>query len=87
MTEISPERRAGIESLVTDWRNENDVPGDSVVIVDGDGERYAEGFGARDIESNAPATPDTLYGMGSITKSLTGLAVLQLCSRSVSTSR
>jgi CubicO group peptidase (beta-lactamase class C family) len=67
-----------IESLVTDWMDDNDVPGVSVVVVDPDGERYADGFGARDVESNDPATPDTLYGMGSITKSFTSLAVVQL---------
>lgn len=78
MPTLSPQRTREIESLVTDWTNENDVPGASVVIVDEDDEWYAEGFGARDIESNSSATPDTLYGMGSVTKSLTALAVIQL---------
>lgn len=78
MPDAGVNRREEIESFVTDWLNENDVPGASVVIVDEAGERYAEGFGARDLESNAPATPDTLFGMGSITKSVTALAVLQL---------
>lgn len=78
MPTIETETIDDIEALVTDWLTENDVPGASIVIVDEDGERYADGFGARDIESNAPATPDTLYGMGSISKSLTALAVIQL---------
>lgn len=78
MTDISADLTDELESLVTDWLNENDVPGASVVIVDEDGEQYAEGFGARDIESNEPATPDTLYGMGSVTKSFTALALIQL---------
>lgn len=78
MTAISSQTIDDIESLVTDWLDENDVPGASVTVVDEDGERYAGGFGARDIESNAPATPDTLYGMGSISKSLTALAVIKL---------
>ncbi len=67
-----------IESLVTEWLHDADVPGVSIVIVDGAGERYAAGFGARDIETNRPATPDTLYGMASLTKPVTSLAVLQL---------
>ncbi len=67
-----------IESLVTGWLHDGDVPGVSVAVVDGDGECYAAGFGARDLETNAPATPDTLYGMGSTTKPVTSLAVMQL---------
>lgn len=78
MGEITANTVRDIESLVTDWLNDNNVPGVSVIIVDEEGEQYAEGFGARHVESNAAATPDTLYGMGSITKSFTALAVIQL---------
>lgn len=74
----SDERVRAVESLVDDWVHDADVPGASVVVVDEAGELYAEGFGARDLASNAAATPDTLYGMGSVTKSVTALAVLQL---------
>lgn len=78
MADISARQIRELESLVTEWMNKNEVPGASVVVVDEDGEQYAEGFGARDIETNAPATPDTLYGMGSISKSVTALAIIQL---------
>lgn len=78
MTELPPDTVREIESLVVEWLDDNDVPGVSVVVVEPDGERYADGFGARDIESNDPATPDTLYGMGSITKSVTSVALAQL---------
>ncbi|PSQ15825.1 serine hydrolase [Halobacteriales archaeon QS_8_69_26] len=76
MPDLPADRVRAIESLVTDWLQEEDVPGASVVVFDADGERYAEGFGARNLETNDPATPDTLYGMGSITKSVTGLVVV-----------
>lgn len=69
-----------LESFVLDWLREHDVPGASVVVVDGDDVVYADGFGARDLDSNAPATPRTLYGIGSCTKSFTAIAVLQLVS-------
>ncbi len=75
---LPAERVREVESLVTDWLHDADVPGTSVVVVDADGVRYAEGFGARDVETNAPATPDTLYPVGSVTKAVTSLAVLQL---------
>lgn len=77
-TDIQREQVHEIESLVTEWLHNAGVPGASVVIVDEAGERYAKGFGTRDIETNSPATPDTLYGMASIAKSVTSLAVLQL---------
>jgi CubicO group peptidase (beta-lactamase class C family) len=54
------------------------MPGFSIAVVD-DGETiYAEGFGLRDTQKNLPATPDTLYGIGSITKSFVAIAIMQL---------
>lgn len=68
---------ADVESFVSDWVCDARVPGASVAIVDDQEVVYAEGFGARDLASNAPATPDTLFGIASVTKSFTALAVLQ----------
>ncbi len=76
--ELPTDRVRKVESLLTDWLHDADVPGTSVVVVDAEGERYAAGFGAREMESNAPASPDTLYAMASITKPFTSLATLQL---------
>lgn len=78
MTDLESDTVRDVERLITDWMHEEDVPGASLVVVDADGELYAEGFGARDLASNAPATPDTLYGMASITKSVTATAIGQL---------
>ncbi|MBN2335084.1 serine hydrolase [Candidatus Bathyarchaeota archaeon] len=39
---------------------------------------YTQGYGSRDIEKNYPATPETLYGIGSCSKSFICLAVMQL---------
>ena len=81
MTETSTldgETRRRVERFVDDWLTENDVPGAGVAIVDGDEVAYLDGVGARDLEANEPATPDTLYGVASITKSVVGLCVLQL---------
>ena len=75
---VSPEQRREIETVVSEWVREDGVPGASVAVVDPDGLAYAEGFGARDRAANAPATPDTLYGIGSCTKSVTAVALLQL---------
>lgn len=67
-----------MESYLTDWMRDHDVPGASVAVVDGADLVYAEGFGARDVASNAPATPRTLYGIGSCSKSFTAVSLLQL---------
>lgn len=69
--------RREVESFVTEWLSEHRIPGASLAVVDGDEVVYADGFGARDLETNAPATAETRYGMASITKSFTATAVLQ----------
>lgn len=76
--QLTSERRQEIDRLISAWISEEDIPGASLVLVDGDEMIYAEGFGARDLRHNEPATPDTLYGFASISKSVTGLAILQL---------
>jgi CubicO group peptidase (beta-lactamase class C family) len=47
------------------------------VVVDGD-LAYAKGYGAADLQTGAAPDADTLYRIGSITKSFTGLAILAL---------
>lgn len=54
------------------------LPGLSAAAVDRDGVIWSRGFGFRDVEAGLPATPHTVYGIGSITKSFTAIAVLQL---------
>lgn len=76
---MESQRRAAVADLVRATVRRDRLPGASVAVVDGDGVAYAEGFGARDLAGNRPATPDTLYGVGSVTKSMTGIAVMQLC--------
>jgi CubicO group peptidase (beta-lactamase class C family) len=51
------------------------VPSVGVAIVRGDEIVLAEGFGLRDVERKLPATADTLYAIGSITKSFTATAI------------
>lgn len=84
MGEESPvprDRLERVETFVGDWVADEGVPGVSVAITRRDGETWTTGIGSRDLETNAPATGETLYGLGSITKSVTALAVLQLVDR------
>jgi len=59
----------------------NSVPGISVAVVQ-DGELvWSEGFGMADLENFVPATSSTLFRLGSISKSITATAILQLSER------
>jgi CubicO group peptidase (beta-lactamase class C family) len=70
-----------IERFLDDWMADEEIPGCSVAVFDADGILYATGLGARDLESGAPATPDTLYNVASVTKIVTTVAVLQQVDR------
>lgn len=52
---------------------EHDFPSFSVGVVHGDSLVYARAFGVADRSTGAPATPRTLYQIGSVTKMFTGL--------------
>ena len=64
-----------IEGHVPETMREGKVPGFSIAVVKDDETVYAQGFGARDPAKSLPATPDTLYGIGSCTKSFVGIAI------------
>ncbi|WP_409300207.1 serine hydrolase domain-containing protein [Peribacillus sp. SCS-155] len=54
------------------------IPGTSIAIAQ-DGEAvYHKGFGFRDVEEALPITPDTVFGIASITKSFSCVAIMQL---------
>lgn len=57
------------------------TPGLSLGIADRGEVVYADGFGFRDREAGLPARARTLYGIGSITKSFTCVALMQLQER------
>ena len=67
-----------IEHVIPKRMREARLPGLSIAVVEEGKTIYAEGFGNRDRERNLPATPDTLHGIGSITKSFVAIAILQL---------
>lgn len=74
-------RLAALEPWVLERMRETSLPGLSLALVQGGRVVYRRGFGLRDVERGLPATPGTLYGIGSITKSFTCLAVMQLAER------
>jgi serine beta-lactamase-like protein LACTB, mitochondrial len=78
---LSPEKRAQIEKVVSAFMTANSVPGVSVAIVRDGQPVWAAGFGMSDLEDSTPATSFTLYRLGSISKSITAVALLQLYER------
>jgi CubicO group peptidase (beta-lactamase class C family) len=76
----SPAARArvaleGLESEISADLERFFVPSIAVAVVAGDEVVLAEGYGLRDVEGGLPATADTLYAIGSVTKSFTSALV------------
>jgi CubicO group peptidase (beta-lactamase class C family) len=67
-----------IEKHVPLYMERARMPGFSIAVVQDGKSIYAEGFGLRDSEKVLPATADTLYGIGSITKSFVAIGIMQL---------
>ena len=57
------------------------VPGAGIALVDRDGVQWAGGVGLADRARRTPVTADTLFRVGSITKSFVGLAFIKLAER------
>jgi CubicO group peptidase (beta-lactamase class C family) len=54
------------------------LPGVAITVVHGDRPLWTRAFGYADVAAKAAATPQTRYRIGSITKTFTALAILQL---------
>lgn len=60
---------------------QKDLPAFSISLVAGDKMIWAEGFGFEDKEKKRPATADTIYRVGSVSKLFTDIAVMQLAEK------
>src|SRR5262245_30737013 len=73
---------AGALAVLDVWLDEQIAsgvaPGFSIAIVHDQELVWAKGYGFADLESRRPATPATLYRLGSVTKLFTATAILQL---------
>lgn len=75
---MSMARFAAFESFVLDRMVETKLPGLSFGLIEDGGVVHQRGLGFRAIESRLPTTPATLFGLGSVTKVFTALAIMQL---------
>jgi D-alanyl-D-alanine carboxypeptidase len=67
-----------IDALVENALRSGTVPGAAVAIERRGRIIYQKGFGFADLENKVPVRPDALFPIGSITKTMTGLAIQQL---------
>lgn len=66
------------EEFVRETMMGSEVPGAAIGVAKEGQLVYAKGFGYRDAEQGQVVTVDTLFGIASITKSFTAIAIMQL---------
>jgi CubicO group peptidase (beta-lactamase class C family) len=69
-----PELQAAIEAVLKETR----TPGAAIAIVSRDKAEWVAGVGLADVAAHKPATADTLFRIGSVSKAFAALAALQL---------
>ncbi len=69
---------ARIDALVARTMRERNTPGMALAVTTREGILRTSVYGYADLKSRAPVTPQTLFEIGSISKSFTAVALLQL---------
>jgi CubicO group peptidase (beta-lactamase class C family) len=67
-----------LEATIRDELQATGTPGAAVVVVENGRVALARGFGVTDVDTGAPVTPQTLFQIGSMTKTLTAATLLSL---------
>ena len=67
-----------VRPFIKQMMQKKQITGLSVALVDENGVLFAQGYGLADRHGKQPASPRTLYKIGSITKLFTGTAAMQL---------
>jgi CubicO group peptidase (beta-lactamase class C family) len=66
-----------LEAFVETQMSAQQITGLSIAVVSGDF-RWSRGFGYADLDNHVPATAESSYRMGSVSKPMTAIAVLKL---------
>lgn len=67
-----------LQSVIDDYRQSQDIPGISAVIVSDDKVKFSGASGVADLKSATPMSADSVLYIGSVSKVLTAVLVLQL---------
>jgi CubicO group peptidase (beta-lactamase class C family) len=78
VTGRASEALKSIDWMMTAFVTLHDVPGAAMAVTRNGKLVYARGFGYADAEKKEPARPDTLFRIASVSKPVTGAAVLRL---------
>lgn len=78
---LPAEKIKRIEALISEEMSRQNIPGLSVAVVAENKLLWSNGYGMADIENFVPAKAGTVYRLGSISKPVTAVAVLQLAER------
>jgi CubicO group peptidase (beta-lactamase class C family) len=60
-----------VEKQMEEWK----IPGMAIGVIQNDSVLFLKGFGFRDVEKKLPVTPQTLFGIASISKTFTAATV------------
>lgn len=66
------------DKAVIDLMLKYNVPGGAIAVVRDGKLLYARGFGYADVESKTPVQPDALFRIASVSKPITGVAIMKL---------
>lgn len=69
---------SGVDKFVNDMMTLYGIPGAAVALVQDGKVVYTKGYGYRNAETKDPVTENTLFQVGSVTKSFTALTILEL---------
>lgn len=69
---------AELEKLIAREVEDKRLPALSMALVDDQQVVWAKGFGVKDLAGKTPATPETVYRVGSVSKLFTDVAIMQL---------
>lgn len=72
---LTEELLVGFEAAFVEQMHHFNVPGAAVAVVQGGKIVYAEGFGERNVQTGEPVTTETVFRVGSTTKSMTAMLV------------
>lgn len=70
-----------VDSLATSAIEKGPLAGLGIAIARGDRILVAKGYGFADLENRVPATVETIFEVGSVTKQFTALSIMQLVER------
>lgn len=78
---LPDEKIKKIEQLISSEMSRQQIAGLSVAVVTDNQLRWSAGYGFADLENFVPARATTVYRLGSISKPVTAVAVMQLAER------